>query len=277
MSTATAPSPLLTPRALSTIDRVLAVLETGEDPKRDPVAAYKSIGDRRDGAGLTGGKHQATDQAGSLVAIVRAYLARESLPRFDEYRVALQRAIPWLESHGSIGDGEGTLHWRHLERRDRFVAAWRCAAEDTAMHAAQDEVFERVYLLPAIALGEELGLRTALGYLVLYDTSIQSGGNGVTTQATTADAVWTIRRAFTACPPSAIARPSRAEQRNAEATWLREYILARMGWLTKHPSAPVRASVYRVCALEALATAGNWALQLPLTVELPQGDVVLER
>jgi hypothetical protein len=264
--------------ARPTIDRIMTVLETGADPNDADANPYASIGDRRDGAGLTAGKHQATDRAGSLAAIVREYGDADGAtdPRTQ---TALAAYLPWLEQHGSIGDGYGNLNNADdFQARDDFVVLWRRAAEDPAMRGAQDRVFDRVYWTPAVGAAKRINLRTPLGYLVIYDTSIQSGGDGIVTTNRTDDAVWQIRRRFREMPPTPAhlpTQPTAAQHRDAEAAWVKAYLLARAGWLRSFPEGPVRTSAYRIDVLLGLLTAGNWALHLPLEIALPHKTVRL--
>jgi len=268
-------------RARRVIDRVLAVLETGVDPgpSATDLRPYAEIGDRRDGAGLTGGKHQATDRAGSLDEIVAEYAAaalRGKVERLD-LASALNDLAAWLARGGSVGDGRGRREPDDEVKAQRFMALFHEAGMvDPGMRAAQDRVFERVYWLPAVKVVDDLDLRTALGHLVIYDTSIHSGGDGLTTKASTADAVWSIRRRFAAKPPSAYLATKgtgagRLTHQDLEATWLAEYVDARAAWLRSAfpEGSPAYVSAYRCDALAHLISAGNWRLQLPLEVALP--------
>ena len=244
----------------NTIDQILAVIETGELPSD---SAYASIGDRKDGAGLTGGKHQATDRAGSLDAIVRTY-ASDPLALDPHTRDQLAAYLPWLERNGSVGDGKGNLSPQDAQDRDAFVAYFQRAADDPAMRAAQDAVFETVYWQTAVEQVQAMGLTTALAHLIIYDTSIQSGGDGVTTSRTTEQAVWEIRRLFPESPPA---------NGGDEFAWMRAYLDARKAWLTNSSHSAVRQSAYRIDTLRRYYDAANWALDLHLDVVLPHKTV----
>ena len=54
------------------IDCILSIFETGRVPT---AASYQTCTILRDGAGISYGKHQATDNAGSLDKIVQKYIA----------------------------------------------------------------------------------------------------------------------------------------------------------------------------------------------------------
>jgi chitosanase len=58
---------------------------------------------------------------------------------------------------------------------DGFHFAWAKAARDRKFAALQDEVVEQMYYQPALQIAEGLGLKSALGKLVIYDTLIQHG------------------------------------------------------------------------------------------------------
>ena len=49
------------------------------------------------------------------------------------------------------------------------------AGDDPVMHKAQDEVFDVNYWLPAVNHCKNIGITSALGHLVIYDTCIHSG------------------------------------------------------------------------------------------------------
>jgi hypothetical protein len=183
--------------------------------------------------------------------------------------------LPWLRRNGSIGDGTGP---GSLEAGDAamalgFVSHFQAAATDPVMRLSQDWVFDKVYWKPAVEAAANLDLRTALAHLVIYDTSIHSGGDGKTTKNTTDDAVEKIRPRFAEGPPSVYggATLGRQEHRDIEAAWVAAYVKARGKWLRGAfvKGSPGYVSAFRCDALARFVSAGNWRLQTPLEVVLP--------
>jgi chitosanase len=123
----------------------------------------------------------------------------------------------------------------------------RTAGADPLMQRAQDEVFDRDYFAPAVNLAQQIGLKTALGLLVVYDSCIHSGPGGVTM----------IRQKFAEKSPA---------NGGDEKAWVLAYIRTRRNWLATHSMTVLHATVYRMDALKAIADAGNWDLATPLTV-----------
>jgi len=118
---------------------------------------------------------------------------------------------------------------------------------DTTMQTAQDFVFDQNYFQPAVNIANEIGLTTALGLLVIYDTCIHSGPGGVAN----------IRSRFPEASPA---------NGGDEKAWISAYIAARRNWLAGNKNTLVQKTVYRMDSLAALVKSGNWDLNTPLTV-----------
>ncbi len=144
---------------------------------------------------------------------------------------------------------------------DAFLAGGRrdtnllrlAGAEDPIMRQVQLDVFDKLYWIPCVHKCETMDLEHALSWLAVYDTCVQSGPEGVER----------IRRRFVEAPPS---------RGGEEKWWTTAYIRARFqflhsfeGKLPAH-SRLVQRTVYRPNTLEALADAGNWALDRPILV-----------
>jgi chitosanase len=225
-----------TPQQKHVIDCVLAIFETGRVPT---AASYATCTILADGAGISYGKHQCTDRAGSLDLVVKRYIALGG-----QFSTALKAFETTLATNASTKvPPKGP--WG-AEVTD-LVNLLKAAGADPVMHRAQDEVFDEVYFAPALNHAKAAGLTTALGLLVVYDTCIHSGPGGVTM----------IRQKFAAKSPA---------NGGDEKEWVKAYINARRNWLATHSLTVLHATVYRMDALLALVNAGAWDLAMPLTV-----------
>ena len=128
-----------------------------------------------------------------------------------------------------------------------LVNLLKTSGADPVMQRAQDEVFDTHYFAPAVNAAQQIGLKTALGLLVVYDSCIHSGPGGV----------GMIRRMFAEASPA---------NGGDEKAWVLAYIRSRRNWLATHSMTVLHATVYRLDALKAIADAGNWDLALPLVV-----------
>ena len=215
------------------IDGVLSIFETGRVPT---AASYATCTILADGAGISYGKHQCTDAAGSLDLVVKKYIELGGV-----HAAALQPYLPHLAANGSTKEpprGPWSATTTGL------VNLLKQAGTDPLMHRAQDEVFDAHYFMPAVNHANQIGLTKALSLLVVYDTCIHSGPGGVTS----------IRNMFAAKSPA---------NGGAEEEWVKAYLNARRNWLATHKMTILHGTVYRMDALLALVNAGNWDLKLP--------------
>jgi chitosanase len=217
------------------IDCVLSIFETGKVPSKE---SYQTCTILSDGAGISYGKHQATDRAGSLDKIVQLYIEKNG--------TVAQELVPYLARLASNDtakvDPKKPPAWAL-----KLVEILKKAGADPIMHDCQDEVFDAGYWIPAVGHANNVGLKTALGHLIVYDTCIHSGPAGVAN----------IRARFP--EPS----PARGGD---EKAWCYAYIEARRTWLLGNKNPLVQKTVYRMDALKAIADSGNWDLSLPMKV-----------
>ena len=224
----------VTPEQKRAIDSVLSIFETGGIPGPD---SYSTCAVLADGAGISYGKHQCTDRAGSLDAVVMRYIELDGA-RADELKVYM----PHLVSNASTKvNPKKTPVWL----RD-FMTALKLAGRDPLMQQAQDEVFDRDYFHPALNHAKRIRLTTALGLLVIYDTCIHSGPGRVDTH----------RAAFPEKSPA---------NGGDEKAWVVAYLRARRSWLAANKNPLVQKTVYRQDAMMELVKAGNWDLRTPFT------------
>lgn len=225
----------VTPEQKKVIDSVLSIFETGRVPTPQ---SYQTCTILADGAGISYGKHQATDRAGSLDKIVDLYIQKGG-----QHAEELKQYVPRLSANESAKvDPRKPPAWAKY-----LVGVLSECGKDPIMQQAQDEVFDAGYWVPAVGHTSSLGIKTALGHLVIYDTCIHSGPGGIAN----------IRSRFPEASPS---------KGGDEKAWVSAYITARRSWLASSANPIVQKTVYRMDALADLVKAGKWDLEVPLVV-----------
>jgi chitosanase len=136
-----------------------------------------------------------------------------------------------------------------LEGIDR---AWAAAAKDPRFIKVQDEVVEQLYYRPTMKSADSLGLRSALGRTILYDTIIQHGNTPAPDSL-----------------PALIARTNKAAGGSPasgvpETRWLQVFLRVRRADLAHAYDPTTREvwaeSVARVDALSSLLASHNMKL-----------------
>lgn len=222
---------MVTQEQRAVIDAIVSVHETGKVPGKE---AYSTATVLSDGAGISYGKHQATDRADSLDAVVMRYLDLGGALS-DELRLFL------ADLDADLSSKSGTT-----ARVRELLSVLRRAGEDPLMRRAQDEVFDELYWRPAESRCVSMRLALPLSYLAVYDCAIHSGPGRVDS----------LRRRFAARPPASGGR---------EEEWTEAFILARRAWLLENKNPLVRKTVYRCDGLLGLVKAGAWQLKTPMT------------
>jgi chitosanase len=128
-----------------------------------------------DGRGITAGRAGFCSGTGDMLLVVEAYTRQKP-------GNPLARYLPRLQA---IDRQFAASHWRDpvssTAGLDGLENAWRRAAGDRLFRAAQDAIFDKLYLEPAIkrAMGVKLasqpGITSAVGQLIILDTLIQHG------------------------------------------------------------------------------------------------------
>lgn len=226
----------ITPAQKYAVDCIVSIFETGRIPT---AAAYATCTILPDGAGISYGKHQCTDKAGSLDAVVKRYIELGG-----QHAAAFRGMLPYFASNKSTTEPPRGP-WS--AETTAAVNLLKQAAADPKMHQAQDEVFDANYWAPAVNACASMGLKSALAHAVIYDTCIHSGPGMVTN----------MRNRFAAVPPA---------KGGDEKEFIKQYCQARETWLASSSNELVRRTVYRMDAFQALIAEGNWDLRLPLAV-----------
>jgi hypothetical protein len=226
----------LSPTQKHAIDSVLSIFETGRLPTPE---SYSTCTILADGAGVSYGKHQCTDRAGSLDRVVRTYIRLGGV-----HARGLEGCLPLLDSNASTRVPPKGPWGAEVTA---LVTLLRTAGGDPIMWRAQDEVFDEDYFAPALRHAESAGLAHPLSLLAVYDTCIHSGPGRVNTH----------RGAFPELSP---------KSGGNERAWTVAYLKTRRAWLAQSSNSLVRKTVYRPDAMLEIANQGNWDLTLPLTV-----------
>jgi chitosanase len=179
---------------------------------------------------LTYGRSQTTLASGNLYLLVKSYCDRPN----GQFSTQLSQYLNGLANRDTALDTDTTL--RGLLRE---------AGEDPAMHAVQDEFFDRVYWDPGKRDAEAINVSSALGTGVVYDSHIHGS--------------WARVREMTikkhGKPPDV-----------KENAWVGFYVDERRNWLATHSNSVLHRTVYRMDAFKQLIDAKKWDLHLPLTV-----------
>jgi len=128
-----------------------------------------------------------------------------------------------------------------------FKQLLRKAGSDPVMQRVQEAIFQRKYLAPALRTSHDLGIRTALGIAVVYD-SLAHGSFATIRDRTNQE--------IGGSPTSGI----------DERRWIKAFLLARLDWLSTSNNALLRKTTYRPTALLKLVEEGNWDLRPPIHI-----------
>lgn len=210
----------------STAQAIVNIFETG--------SIRGNYGDvtfvRGDSGQLTYGRSQTTLGSGNLYLLIKAYSDRTDGVYCETLRPYLTR----LEARDPSLNHDGAFRRLLMD-----------AGDDPVMHDAQDAFFDRVYWDPAMRSADVLGVQSALGAAVVYDSTIHGS--------------WARVRDLT--------RRRYGDLRHlGETVWIPHYVDAREDWLATHPNALLHKTVYRMEAFRAIVRAGNWDMHLPLSV-----------
>lgn len=225
-----------TPQQKRAIDSVLSIFETGALPSLN---SYSTCTVLADGAGISYGKHQCTDKAGSLDKVCQKYVTLNGSRSAE-----LSKYLGYLAANETTKVNPKGPYPAWMQD---LIKLLKELGSDPFMQDAQDSVFDTEYFNPAVVHAKVIGLTKALSLLVIYDTCIHSGPGRVATH----------RNAFPEASPA---------NGGSEEAWVKAYILARRKWLLSSTNALVQKTVYRQDALMEIANSGNWDLNLPMVV-----------
>jgi chitosanase len=228
---------MISEKQKKTIDSVVSIFETGRVPT---AASYSTCSILNDGAGISYGKHQCTDKAGSLDLVCKRYIELGG-----QHADSLKQFMSYLATNESAKYNNVTSNYPSW--LSSLISLLKSAGSDSIMQKTQDEVFEKNYWNPALEHCQNIGLKTALGHLVIYDTCIHSGPSRVSS----------LRQKFPEKSPT---------NGGDEKAWVIAFLNARRAWLASNSNTLVQKTVYRIDSMLEVAKADNWDLNTPLTV-----------
>jgi chitosanase len=217
---------MLTPTQKQTAQSIVNLFETGV-----VLGDYGSVTVIPGDTGhLTFGRSQTTLGSGNLLGLLQRYCANHGA-RFN------QRLAPWLPRFGAADfnlDHELPLH-----------NLLRATADDPIMRETQDAFFDDVYWQPAARNADNLGITSALGVALVYDSTVHGS--------------WKLMRDRTIAQSGSLAALG-------EKSWVQAYVKTRHNWLATHPRSDLRKTAYRMESFQRLIDQGYWGLELPLVV-----------
>jgi hypothetical protein len=216
-----------------------------------------------DGAGITYGRTQTTENSGGLwdlIFFTYKNLKGVFISEFEQYRDKLYK----------IG-GDSSLK-SNMENNEDFKSLLiKAAQEDPLMGRAQDQYFHIKYFRPALELAEIYDINTPLILAVFYDISIQSGPSGMDKFVEDFD------ESFEYDESQIIDDDGNYDPDLDERHWGENLVKCRQKWLsefkgrTSSHTKSVRKSVYRMNSFLDLIDRDEWELSLPLKVKLVTG------
>jgi len=219
--------------------RAARIVSTFENSTTDIQYGYAE--DIADGRGITAGMAGFTSGTGDLQEVVGRYAQQRPASALADYLPALKR----------VNGSDSTVGL------DGFPQVWKQTSEtDPLLNQIQDQVADELYFQPAMKRARQLGVGSALGQLIVWDTIVQHGEGDPKEDP---DGL------------PAIANEVVAEYGTVagnEAAWLADFLRVRRGHLL-NPADPStrdawRDSVSRVDALQSILDTGNLDLRPPL-------------
>lgn len=179
-----------------------------------------------DSGHLSYGRSQVTLGSGSLCDLLKRYCQSPNAA----FAAKLTPCLPRFEQKDFSLDTD----------KDVRALLQQAGREDPVMRETQDQFFNENYLGPACRHAEEVGVTSALGQTVVYDSHIQGG--------------WARIKARVG-PLTA----------RGENDWVKTYVVARKTWL-QSLAPPLPSTVYRMDAFSTLIDGNKWDLPLPIAV-----------
>lgn len=217
---------MLTPTQKQTAQAIVNLFETGA-----VLGDYGNVTVIPGDTGhLTFGRSQTTLGSGNLLDLLQRYCSNDGA-RFGH------RLSPWLARFEATD--------LSLDSDLRLHNLLRATADDPIMRETQDVFFDEVYWQTAARIAANLGIASALGTAVVYDSTVHGS--------------WKSMRDRTIAQSGALVTLG-------EKKWITAYVNTRRAWLTSHPRSDLRKTAYRMEAFLRLIEQGYWGLELPLVV-----------
>jgi chitosanase len=196
-----------------------------------------------DGRGVTSGRAGFTTATCDALAVVEVYSGRVGDNVLTPFVPELERLCS-TESDDTTGLPE-----------DAYVTACEEAAGDSEFVAAQDEIVDRDFYIPAMEAADDVGLTAALARAELFDTALQHGPGD------DPDGMYALIERTT----DTVGAPAEA----GEEVWLDTFFDVRIDDLTDPYNVETaeewRESTDRVECMRRIADSGNYDLDGPIT------------
>jgi chitosanase len=179
---------------------------------------------------LTYGRSQTTLASGNLNLLIKAYCAAPEA----QFASALNPYLPRLAVPDLTLDTDMT-----------FRGLLQSAGDDPVMHDVQDSFFDQNFWNTSVQAAANVGLNSALGTSVVYDSHIQGS--------------WPAIRDRTNANHGTVSQIG-------EQAWISAYVTERRNWLANSSDASLPPTVYRMDAYLELISGSLWDLPLSLTV-----------
>lgn len=254
--------------------QVVKALETIHETGKLDISSYWLLVVLTDGAGITFGKNQMTENGGNLWKFLFEEYAgivgadSEAMKSFNEYKDKLYK----------VGDSKSKKYALTEDQRFKDLLVKR-AQEDHLFRKAQDRSFHRNYFKPAVELSHEYDVTEALGLFIIYDMCIQSGPHFTAQLIEEFNNNWKPPAKFDVDGDGWIddVEFSAEDELELERAWVSGLISFRHAWLSNfsNPRKPkhtqvVRKSAYRTRWMkEHLISKQNWDLTLPFDYPMP--------
>lgn len=180
---------------------------------------------------LTFGRSQTTLGSGNLARLIAQYVENPAA----RFGTRLSEFLPKMQAKDVA-----------LNQHEHLKNILRASADDPVMRDLQDRFFDKTYWTPAAQACVGIGIRSALGRAIVYDSFVHGS--------------WELIRNKV---DAAIGSPAKA----TEEVWLHTYVQLRSDWLGRNNNLLLRRTVYRMEAFSRLMQLNNWGLTLPLVIQ----------
>lgn len=217
---------MLTALQKKTAHAIINIFETGRVS-----GSYDAVAVLKGDSGhLSYGRSQVTLGSGNLHRLFAAYAETPGAAFKAD-------VMPWLSRMESRDTS--------LDLDPGFRLILKRAASDPVMRAVQDRFFDEGFWEPAVRAAHGQGFQEPLSVTVIYDSFVHGSFALVSDR---------------------VAKAVGDAAHSGEREWLGAYVAARRAWLDGHSNRILRNCVYRMDAFQALMSARNWALDLPLAI-----------
>lgn len=210
---------------------------------------YGYVENLDDGRGYTCGRAGFTTGTGDVLEVIQRFTKQVSNNPLVKYIPELKRLDSLPEDSSKRADVS------HLQG---FPQAWKSLANNKLFRAAQDSVVDDWYYSPAMSRADQVGLKTALGRAIFYDTIIQHG-DGEDPDGLPA-LIATTKKKMGGTPKTGV----------DEKKWIAAFLDVRRADLAHAHDPDTRdewaQSVGRVDAFKQLIRSGNFDLNSPLVI-----------